>query len=397
MSLKIAIIAGEPSGDMQAASLIAALKKQSPTTIQFMGIGGEQMQKEGFVSSYNMDILSVGGYGLDVIAAIPKIYLLFRKITKKIIDFKPDVFIGVDAPDFNFHIEKKLKQHGIKTVHYISPTIWAWRYERIFKIKKTTDLMLCIFPMEEKMYAKEGIQAKFIGNPLADKIELNVDTQKYREELLLTSASIKNVDFSNNSRVFTILVGSRKSEIKSLAPIFIEACNLITKQITDCIFLFPFAKQSSHDAFFELLNSGVEVNFQYQVLLNATDKAIKVSDLVLTKSGTVTLEVALCKKPMVISYKVSKFTEWILKRKLKIKYVGQPNILLNEEVAKELLQENATPEKLANEMILLSNDKKRQEYMISRFYELHHMLKLDAGNIAAKTILDFIDSTKIRY
>ncbi|MFN8769725.1 MAG: lipid-A-disaccharide synthase [Neisseriaceae bacterium] len=392
MALKVAIIAGEPSGDMQAAGLIKALKEQSSEPIEFMGIGSEQMAREGFKSSYNMDILSVGGFGIDVILAIPRIYLLYKQITKKIIEFQPDVFIGVDAPDFNFHVEKKLKEHGVKTVHYISPTIWAWRYERIFKIKKTTDLMLCIFPMEEELYIKENIKAKFIGNPLADKIELNIDKNKYRHGLLSNSSlnSNKNLNINEYTTIFTILVGSRKAEIKRLAHIFIKACNIIAKRIVDCVFLFPFAKNSTYNAFLNIINSGIEVDFQYKVLLDLTDKAIKASDLVLTKSGTVTLEVALCKKPMIISYKVSRLTEWILRHKLKIKYVGQPNILLDEEVVKELLQDEATAENLANEMLNLYNDKKRQDYIISRFYELHHLLKHDASNIAAKTILEFI-------
>ena len=244
MTIKIAIIAGEPSGDMLAANLIVSLKKESSIPIEFMGIGGSCMANAGFVTSYNMDTLSIGGYGLDVLLAIPKIYCLFKKVTKEIIDFKPDVFIGVDAPDFNFHVEKKLKQHGIKTIHYISPTIWAWRYERIFKIKRTTDFMLCIFPMEPAIYAKENIVAKFIGNPLANEIEMDIDTLKYREKIKLPE---------HTNAVFTILVGSRKAEIKKLAPIFIEACNIIDAKVPNAMFLFPFAKQSTHDEFYMVL------------------------------------------------------------------------------------------------------------------------------------------------
>lgn len=384
MSLKIAIIAGEPSGDMQAASLIAALHAISTEPIHFMGIGGEQMAKTGFVSLYSMDILSVGGYGFDVLVSIPKIYMLFRKITKDIIKFEPDVFIGVDAPDFNFHVEKKLKQYGIKTIHYISPTIWAWRYERIFKIKQTTDFMLCIFPMEEAMYRKENIPAKFIGNPLADKIECDIDSLVYKKVLCA------NMPFSVSSKMFTVLVGSRKAEIKRLASSFIDACSIIAEQIGEpIVFLFPFAKQSTHDAFLQVMQQKM-VKFQYQVLLNCTSDAIKAADLVLSKSGTVTLEVALCKKPMVISYKVSKLTEWIIRRKIKIKYVGQPNILLDEEVAKELLQDDATPEAIAQEMLKLYKDNTRQQYVIKRFYDLHKMLRRDAANCGARAVLEFI-------
>ncbi|MBY0379210.1 MAG: lipid-A-disaccharide synthase [Burkholderiales bacterium] len=382
MAIKIAIIAGEPSGDMLAANLITHLKKQSSTPVEFIGVGGSCMANAGFVSSYNMDILSVGGYGLDVLLAVPKIYCLFRKITKQIIEFNPDVFIGVDAPDFNFHVEKKLKQHGIKTIHYISPTIWAWRYERIFKIKKTTDFMLCIFPMEPAIYAKENIPAKFIGNPLANEIEIDINTQKYRDKLGLSEPY---------TTVFTVLVGSRKAELKRLAGVFIEACRIIHMKIPNAMFLFPFAKQSTHDAFYSILANSYP-KFKFKILFNQTRDAIKAADLVLCKSGTVSLEVALCKKPMVISYIVSKFTEWIVRRKISIKYVGQPNIFLNEGVVKELLQDDATAENLANEMLNLYYDKKRQEYIVNRFYDLHRMLKQDNSNEAAIAILNFMHS-----
>lgn len=381
--LKIAIIAGEPSGDMLAADLIRSLKDITQLPIEFMGIGGEKMALHGFNSSYNMDILSIGGYGLDVLLAIPKIYCLYKKIVKDIIEFKPDVFIGVDAPDFNFHVEKKLKKHGIKTIHYISPTIWAWKYERIFKIKKSTDFMLCIFPMEESIYAKENMHAKFVGNPLAQQIELDVNPKLYLDKLGIV----------NTQNVFTILVGSRRAEVKNLGPIFIEACKIIARQIPNSTFLFPFAKDSTYRAFLDKIQEYSDIDFTYHVLLNKTSDAIKAADLVLAKSGTVTLEVALSKKPMVISYKLSKFTEWMIRRKITIKYVGQPNILLNEEVAKELLQDEATAENLAREMINLFNDKSRQEYMIRRFYQLHKSLMHDTQNSVGRAVLNFIEDT----
>jgi lipid-A-disaccharide synthase len=374
--LKVAIIAGEPSGDMLAARLIHEL--QSKAQVEFIGIGGELMKLEGFHSSYNMEILSVGGYGLDVLKAIPKILSIRLKIIKQIIDFKPDVFIGVDAPDFNFYVEKKLKQNGIKTVHYVSPTIWAWRYNRIFKIKKSTDLMLCLFPMEEVLYRKENIKAKYIGHHLADQIEMDIDANYYKTKLNLSGT------------VFCVLFGSRKSEINSFAKIFIETCNLIHKTIPDAVFVCPMVNKSLHDLFLEVLEA-VNVDFKYQVLINQTGDAIKASDMVLAKSGTVTLEVALCKKPIIISYKVSKFTEWLLKKRLYIKFVGLPNILLNEEVAPELLQDDANPENLAANFVALYNNKSRQKYMIDKFYSLHQTLARNASVEGANAILELIN------
>lgn len=376
--LKIAIIAGEPSGDMLAARLMHALREEATSPIQFMGIGGDNMQNEGFTSSYNMDILSVGGYSIDVFMAIPKILQIRQKIIKEIIDFKPDVFIGVDAPDFNFYVEKKLREAGIKTVHYVSPTIWAWRYERIFKVKKSTDLMLCIFPMEAPMYHKENIRATFIGHHLADQIELDINTEQYKEKLQLSG-----------KKVFTILVGSRKREVNSLGEILVETCNRINSQVENAVFVFPILNEKIHALFEEKL---ANARFEYKVLINQTADCIKASDMVLAKSGTVTLEVALCKKPMVIVYKVSKFTEWILSKRLKIKFVGQPNILSNEFVVPELLQDHANPEELAREFLNIYHNKERQKYIIDKFYDLHRILKQNASVKGAQAVLELINS-----
>lgn len=381
MTLKIAIIAGEASGDLLAAQFINSLKAICQKPVEFIGIGGGKMAVEGFHSAFNMDTLSVGGYGFDVIKAIPKILWIREQIIRQIIKFKPDVFIGVDAPDFNLYVEKRLKKHGIKTVHYVSPTIWAWRYERIFKIKKSTDLILCVFPMEVALYEKENIRARFVGHHLADQIELDIDTTYYRNRLQLNA-------YPNN--VFTVLVGSRKSEIDSLGKVFILACNIIAKSIPNALFLFPVVNQKSYNLLIPILEQ-TKVEFSYKVLINQTSDAIKASSMVLAKSGTVTLEVALCKKPMIISYKVSKFTEWMLRRKLMIKYVGQPNILLNEEVVKELLQDAANPENLAKYFVDLYNDKSRQKYMISKFYELHRILRKNASSEAANAVLELIN------
>lgn len=375
--LKIAIISGEPSGDMLASGLMANLNQLSSSPIEYFGIGGAKMSQHGLNSAYDMSILSIGGYGFDVIKAIPKIVCMRQKIIKQIIKFKPDVFIGVDAPDFNFYIEKKLHQSGIKTVHYVSPTIWAWRYERIYSIKKSTDLMLCIFPMEEAIYHKENIKAKFVGHHLANSIELEVDTAKYKAQLALSGT------------VFTILVGSRVNEIKMIGQIFIKACNIISQQIPNATFLFPLLNERAKQLFMQVLSTE-EIKFNYQIIVNNTSNAIKASDMVLAKSGTVTLEVALCKKPLIISYKIRKFTAWLIKRKIKIKYVGQPNILLNEAVAPELLQEAANPENLASHFIELYHNKAHQLRMISKFRQLHLELCQESSATAALAILELI-------
>jgi lipid-A-disaccharide synthase len=369
MTIKIAIIAGEPSGDLLASELMDQLSQVFQKPIEYFGIGGDHMQKKGLNSKYNMDILSVGGYGFDVLIAIPKIYFLYKKIVKDIIEYQPDVFIGVDAPDFNFHVEKKLKQNGIKTIHYISPTIWAWRYERIFDIKKTTDLMLCIFPMEEDIYKKESISAKFIGNPVAKRTPFDINSKFYVEYL----QNKYNLDIKDKN-LFAVLVGSRRIEIKFLAKILLDSCNIIARNIPNAFFMFSFDKKSIYEFFCGIIQDYQNIQFEYKIFFQETSNCIKASQLVLSKSGTVSLEVALAKKPMIVFYKVSKLTGWIIKRKIRIRYIAQPNILLNKLLVPELLQNDANPQNIADCFIKLYNDKILQQQMVEEFTKLHYQL-----------------------
>ena len=374
--LKIAMIAGEASGDMLASSLISALQKQYAGKIEFVGIGGRMMSEAGFKSWHNMETLSVMGY-IEVIKSLPQLIKLRYQVLKELLEYKPDIFIGVDAPDFTFFIENKLKQAGIKTVHYISPTIWAWRYERIHKIKQSTDLMLCIFPFEEAIYAKENMAAKFIGHPMANEIEMEIDTPYYRQKLGLAQDKI----------IYTVLSGSRKREVESLALILIETCNLIHAQIKNSLFVFPFANQSTLDIMQQFLSSA-QVQFEYKLVLNLTRDALKACDYAIAKSGTVSLEAALCKKPMLICYKINKFTEWMLRRKITIKYVGQPNIIAGTEIVKEFLQEDANPVAMSNYMLELHTNSAKRQAMLNEFEQLHRQLRQDASVEGAKAILE---------
>lgn len=376
--LKIALLAGEVSGDILAAALINALKQQYTGAIEFVGIGGKMMIESGLQSWHDMETLSVMGY-IEVIKSLPKLLLLRHQVLKQLIAYNPDIFIAVDAPDFNFYLEHKLKQHGIKTVHYISPTIWAWRYERIHKIKKSTDLMLCIFPFEEEIYHREDISAKFIGHPLANDIELDVDKYLARSKLNLPQ----------NKNIFTILSGSRKREVASLAQILISTCKLIDLHIPNSLFVFPFANASTL-AIMEQHLMQQPVNFSYQLVINHTRDAIKACDLAIVKSGTVSLETALCKKPMLICYKINKLTEWMVRRKITIQYVGQPNIIAGKEIVKEFLQDDANPVLMSKYIIELFNDKPRQQLMIAEFYKLHQTLRANASTTAATAVLELI-------
>lgn len=374
--LKIAIVAGEASGDILAAGLMHELKTIVEGPVEFLGVGGQHMALQGLDSQFPMDKLSLFGMGFDVLIAIPKLLWLRHKLIKQIIRFKPDVFIGVDAPDFNLYIEKQLKKSQIKTVHYVSPSIWAWRYERIFKLKGATDLVLCIFPMELSYYAKESIAAKYVGHTMADTIPMDVEAHEYKIKLGLI----------NYQHVFSVLIGSRLSEITALSKILIEACNLIALQIPNSIFLFPLHNQSLADKFNTII-SGRVVNFTYQILINVTDDAIKASDLILSKSGTICLNVALYKKPMVIFYKISWLSYFLFRHKITCKYVGLPNIILDELVVQECLQQEANPKTISEAFLSLYNDKARQVNITTKFHELHKHLKQNANYQSAKNIL----------
>lgn len=376
--LKIAMIAGEASGDMLASSLIRAIQNQYPGEVEFVGIGGKMMQDNGFKSWHKMETLSVMGY-IEVIKSLPEILKVRYSVLKQLLEYKPDVFIGVDAPDFNFFIENKLKQAGIKTVHYISPTIWAWRYKRIFKIKKSTDLMLCIFPFEEEIYHKVGMAAKFIGHPMANDIELNIDTLKYR----------KLLNLPEDKTIITILSGSRIREVNSLAETLSQTCHKIAQKIPNCLFIYPFANQHTMAIMDKYLNEN-KPEFEYKLVLNQTRDTIKASDMVIAKSGTVSLETALCKKPMLICYKINKFTEWMLRRMVTIDYVGQPNIIAGKEIVKEFLQEDANPDSMSEYMIELFTNQQKRKAMIDEFYKLHYTLLQDGSTEGAKAVLDLI-------
>jgi lipid-A-disaccharide synthase len=376
--LRIALIAGEASGDMLAANLIQALKNSYKGEIELAGIGGPMLEECGLKSWHNLETLSVMGY-LEVIKSLPQLIKLRYLVLHQLLQYKPDIFIGVDAPDFNFFLEQRLHNVGIKTAHYISPTIWAWRYSRIYKIKKSTDLMLCIFPFEEALYHQHQIAAKFIGHPVANSIEMKINRDDYRRQLNLPALQT----------IICILSGSRKREVQSLAKTLIETCALITAQIPNCSFVFPFANQTTKNIMEKYL-AQAKINFTYTLFLNNTQAVIKAADLVIAKSGTVSLEAALCKKPMLICYKVNRLSAWFLKRKLTIKYVGQPNIIAGHEIVKEFLQEQANPRAMSQYIIDLYNNPAKQAAMVEEFNQLHLKLKANASIDGAQAILDLL-------
>nr|WP_294863731.1 lipid-A-disaccharide synthase [uncultured Pseudogulbenkiania sp.] len=374
-ALKVAMVAGEASGDLLGAHLMAALKARHPE-IEFAGIGGPRMQAQGLYSVVPQERLAVRGYA-EVLSRLPELLRIRAHLRDGLIAERPDVFVGIDAPDFNLGLEKSLKKKGIRTVHYVSPSVWAWRPERVQKIGDAADRVLCLFPMEPPLYERAGVPVTFVGHPLAGEIPLVPDTAAMREQLGLFPGG----------PVFALLPGSRVSEIDYLGEIFVKTARLLHERYPAAQFLVPLATRATLDAFDRVLSRLKAWDLPIRKLFGHAQMAMIASDVVLVKSGTSTLEVALTKKPMVITYKLSWLTYRLVKRKLKLPWVGLPNILLGDSVVPELLQYDATPERLAEAVAALYDDEPARQALTARFTALHRELKQNTAELAADAVL----------
>ena len=374
-TLRVAMVAGEVSGDQLGAHLMEALQERYPR-IEFYGIGGPHMEARGFRSLVPQEKLAVRGY-VEVLKHLPELLRIRKDLRRHLIKHHPDVFVGIDAPDFNLPLETHLKRAGIPTVHYVSPSVWAWRPERIQKIGRAVSLMLSLFPMEPALYAKAGVPVSFVGHPLASEIPLQTDRDAMREQLSLP----KNIP------IFALLPGSRLSELDYMAPIYIETARLLLERFPDAQFIVPLATRATRDQFDAILTKTKAWELPIRKLFGHAQMAIIASDAVLVTSGTATLEVALCKRPMVISYKLATLTYWLVKHKLRLPYVGLPNILCERVVVPELLQKNARPEKLADELERIYRDKDYQEELTTVFDKLQLSLRMNTAELAAQGVL----------
>ena len=376
MSKCFALVAGETSGDILGAGLIKALKNQYPDA-RFVGIGGPRMIKEGFESLYPMDRLSVMGL-FEVLGRLGELLKIRKELLATITEMKPDVFIGIDAPDFNLALERKLKKRDIKTVHYVSPSVWAWREKRVFKIKESVDLVLCLFPFEVAFYQKHNVNAVCVGHTLADAIELVTDTQGARGALNLPALQ----------PVVALLPGSREGEVSRLGEVFIEAARIIKQKMPQVQFVIPAANDARKLQIESMLHSQ---SLSDTLLLDGQSReAMASADVVLMASGTATLEGMLLKKPMVVSYKLSALTAYFVRKMLKQPFVSLPNLLAGKELVPEILQEAATPENLANAVMHFLNDSSLTDSMQAEFLALHNDLRRDADQAAAKAILELL-------
>jgi lipid-A-disaccharide synthase len=393
---KLACVAGEPSGDLLAAPALSALNQiPDMAGLEIYGIGGPRMQAQGMRSDWPMETLSVRGY-VEAIKQLPAILKLRKELIQSLTgEGRPDVYLGIDAPDFNLGVELHLRKAGIPTLHLVSPSIWAWRAGRIKKISQAVERILCIFPFETEIYDRAGVASTYVGHPLASEIPLEPNTNQAREkivkELKLSSDLLEEI-------VIAVLPGSRGSEIELIAPVFFETMQLLTEKLKGqkLQFLIPVATPRLRAPLEQLLLQAKNINpdIQIQLLDGMADEVLEASDVVLIASGTATLQAALWKKPMVISYKVPWLTAQIMKRQGYLPYVGLPNILCGEFVVPELLQNDATPEKLAQALIDWLNHPNKVNELKARFSQMHETLRRPTGLLVAQAVAQTITNSR---
>jgi len=393
---KLACVAGEPSGDLLAAPALSALNQiPDMANLEVYGIGGPRMQAEGMRSDWPMETLSVRGY-VEAIKQLPAILKLRKELIAKLLGVdRPDVYLGIDAPDFNLGVELQLRKAGIPTLHFVSPSIWAWRAGRIKKIAQAVDRMLCIFPFETEIYERAGVVSTYVGHPLASEIPLEPNPQQAREKVTKT---LKLSSSALDGIVIAVLPGSRGSEIELIAPVFFETMQLLTQKLKGqkLQFLIPVATPRLREPLEQLLLKLKNINpdIQIHLLDGMANEVLEASDVVLIASGTATLQAALWKKPMVISYKVPWLTAQIMKRQGYLPYVGLPNILCGKFIVPELLQDEATPEKLARAVQDWLDHPNKVAELKERFAQMHETLRRPTGLLVAQAVAQTIENSR---
>ncbi|SHE65323.1 lipid-A-disaccharide synthase [Thermomonas hydrothermalis] len=378
MTVRIALCAGETSGDQLGAGLVEALRARFPNA-QFAGIGGDAMRTAGVDTWWDASDLAVMGL-TEVLAHLPRLLKLRRTFRQRVLDWQPDVFVGIDAPDFNLGVERWLKQRGVRTVHDVSPSVWAWREHRAAKIGASADRVLCLFPMEPPIYAKHGVDAIFIGHPLADAIPLHPDRAAARAAL----------GEPEDAPILALLPGSRLGEIRRLLPVFTDAARRLATDIPGLRVVVPAANAQCHAAIHESLGDATDI----RVVAGQAQAAMIASDVVLLASGTAALEAMLCKRPMVVGHRIAPLTYRIVQLfgLLKSAHVSLPNVLAGEALIPELLQDDCTPDKLHAELLRWFRDADAVAALQPRFLALHEILRRDASQRAADAIAEVLQS-----
>lgn len=374
----IAIIAGEASGDILGAGLIRSLRKRYPKA-RFVGIGGDEMIAEGFHSLVPMERLSVMGL-VEVLGRIRELFSIRARLLDYFFTTPPDVVIGIDSPDFTLAIERRCREAGIPSVHYVSPSVWAWRQKRIFKIAKSVDLMLTLFPFEARFYEEHNVPVAFVGHPLADRIPMQPDT----------GAARKALGLNLYQPVLAVLPGSRGGEVERLGTLFLEASRWLQERRPDIQLVIPCVNRDREKQV-EGLVEALEVKLPVTLVRGRSREVMAASDVVLLASGTATLEAMLLKRPMVVGYRLSNLSYKLLSRLVKVPWVALPNLLAQQGLVPELLQDDATPEALGAAVLERMENTEEREQLQQAFTELHESLRQNADERAATAISELME------
>ena len=376
--LTIGVVAGEASGDQLGAHLIKALRMRLPHA-HFTGIGGARMQAEGMDSLFPLEKLAVRGY-VEVLRHYLEIVGIRRRLAAHFLKERPAIFVGVDAPDFNLGLEAKLRAAGIPTVHYVGPQIWAWRRERIDHIRRAVDRMLVVFPFERALYEQAGVPVSYVGHPLAEILQTTPDRAPMREQLRLPAAA----------KVIAMLPGSRAAEVEHLAGLFIETASRIAAAVPDAHFLVPLVSRQTREVFEAALYRRPVEELNLTILFGHAHDAMTAADLVLAASGTATLEAALIGRPVVIAYRMPRLSWWIMKRRPYLPYVGLPNVVAGDFVVPEFLQDEATPDNLAQAILNLLFDNTVRNRLEARFAAMADELRQDSRSLIASALVPML-------
>lgn len=377
MALHVGILAGESSGDILGAGLIEALRQQYPS-IRFSGIGGPLMQQQGFVSQVPMERLAVMGL-VEPLKRLPELLRIRRNIVRHFCEDRPDVFVGIDSPDFNLGVESRLRAQGIRTVHYVSPSVWAWRQRRIRKIAAAVDMVLTLFPFEADFYRRQNLPVTFVGHPLADLIPMTPGVAQARAALGLPATG----------RVVALLPGSRQGEVARMGPVFVETARLLAAQDPTLHFVLPCANAERREQLRALLPAN---NAAIHLLDGQSRVAMTASDAVLLASGTAALEAMLLKKPMLVCYRMAPLSYAIISRMLKVPYFSLPNLLAGAPLVEELVQDAVNAPNLATKvMALLQQPQELQLQLAARYGDIHRALSGGASAKAAAAVLQLVE------
>jgi lipid-A-disaccharide synthase len=375
----VGMVAGETSGDLLGAHLIAALQARRPQ-LRFSGIGGPRMEALGFASVVPMEKLAVRGYA-EVVWHYREIMAIRRRLAERMLAERPALFIGVDASDFNLELERRLKEGGIPAVHYVSPSVWAWRGWRVRRIRRSVSHLLVMFPFEPEIYRRAGVPVTYVGHPLADLIPLEPDKHAARSQLRVPPGR----------QVVALLPGSRRSELHYMADLFVLTAHRLRQEVDNVHFVCPTATRETRDMFQAAMRRQRREDLPLTLLFGHSHEALAAADLALVASGTATLETALFKTPMVITYRQSPFTWALMRHMLYLPYIGMPNILAGEALVPEFVQGKATPAALAAALLALLHDAQRRRAQVERFRAFHHTLRQDNAARAAEAVLRVLD------